>query len=67
LPDSPFYIPETQAPSSSVIVLRPKVSWSETAFSLLRRAKPRLWQFCPYSMACACQTVPAVLDLLTLP
>jgi hypothetical protein len=26
LPDSPFYIPETQAPSSSVIVLRPKVS-----------------------------------------
>jgi len=63
----PFYALETQHPTSSLLGLWPKVSWSNTVFSLLGHNKTCLWPFWPYSRPGACWTVSAVHDLLALP
>ena len=64
---SPFYAVETENLASSLLGLRCEVSWSKTAFPLLRCAKTRHCPFWHYSTPGACRTVPAVPDLLALP
>jgi len=61
------YAAEIQHQSCSLLVLRGKVTWSDTLFRRLRRAKTSLWPFWPYWRPGAYWTVPAVQDLLALP
>jgi len=61
---SPFYAQQTQLLTSSLLGLRPEVSWLLVAFPLLQDVKTLFWPFPPYLRQGTYRTVPAVPDLL---
>jgi hypothetical protein len=64
---SPFDAQEIQFLESWVLKIWCEDSWWVIASPLLQRAKTSHWPFSPYSRQGACQTVPAVHDLLASP